>query len=112
MLFEHPDMTTSPETHSGKRWVDIVAFNAEKQERNVLARCTLHGDTVHCDGEDAVVERLRQGITQPDGKIVGPKDGESFLRALQNEFRSAYLFATEIQEEKATKGPPENQHNL
>lgn len=62
-----------------------------------VAVCRLEGGVVSCRGDEAIVEYLKQGVSDYSaseaGKKVTPADGEKFLEQLVNGFRSAYLMA-------------------
>jgi hypothetical protein len=81
------------------KWVDIVEFDAVSKKGNALVRATLEGGQVRLEGDDKLTSRLENGVFSPElGKMVKPADGEPFLKALGTEFRSAYLFATDVKE--------------
>jgi len=80
------------------KWVDIVAVDGEKMTGSVRARCILEGGKVRIEGDEAWVKKLNEGIAVGPNQKFTPEDGDGFLEALAREFRSAYLFATDVKE--------------
>lgn len=81
------------------KWVYLIEFDAIKREGRVAATCVLGDDhVVRCAGDEPLVAMLTAGIRGPENKPLTPADGLAFLEALPKEFRSAYLFATDVEE--------------
>ncbi len=81
------------------KWVDLVEFDAAARKGKVLVRATLEGGTVRLEGDPDLVARLEKGVNSwSEKKRMKPEDGEGFLKALGEEYRNAYLFATDVQE--------------
>jgi hypothetical protein len=86
------------------KWVDIVSFNAEKDAAKVVARCILEAGEIRFEGEDFIIDNIKTGVPSvSDAKLITPQDGEKFLKALSDQYRSAYLFATDVQSGDAVK---------
>ncbi len=81
------------------KWVHLVEFDAKERTGKAVATCILENDQVHCEGNTEIVAQLKDGVFSPfKNKKLTPEDGEAFLKALSVEFRSVYLFATDVQE--------------
>ncbi len=81
------------------KWVDLVEFDAAARKGKVLVRATLEGGTVRLEGDPDLVARLEKGVNSwSEKKRMKPEDGEGFLKALGEEYRNPYLFATDVQE--------------
>lgn len=110
MLKNHFEASEEPgkeRESSMKKWVDIMRVDAAKRESKVVARCILEGGKVRCEGNESFIKNLEnEGVfSLNEKKMVKPADGETFLRALGQEFKSAYLFATDVQEGEEVKEP-------
>lgn len=69
--------------------------------QQTIATCRLVGDQVVCEGDEATVAFMNEGIidyADPHGKNVLPADGLVFLEQLKNNFKSGYLNASDILE--------------
>ena len=79
--------------------VDIYQLKNENQQELVLT-CKLIDGVVECEGNQKLAYHLQnEGIkdfSTEDLTIIFPKDGLKFLEQLKNNFRSAYLSATDI----------------
>lgn len=82
------------------QWVDVSSFDPVSETTSVRVRFLLDGDVVRWEGDDALGSRLAaDGVSSTSlGRQTHPADGEAFLLALGEEFRSGYFFAGEIQE--------------
>ena len=83
-----------------KKFVEIVAFNAVDQTSKVLARAVFEDGAMHFEGEPEVIASLKKGFIGADGQLITPEEGVVFLEAIGQEYRSPYLYATEIKEEE------------
>lgn len=83
--------------------VKILKLNKDGTQKTI-AVCRLEGEMVTCTGdEDLVQDLMSNGITDYSSnppKKVFPKDGISFLRQLRHHFKSGYLNATAVLEDK------------
>ncbi|KKU12521.1 MAG: hypothetical protein UX17_C0047G0001 [Parcubacteria group bacterium GW2011_GWC2_45_7] len=85
-------------------FVEIIERTPKGGERRVV-RCTLGQDgVVRCVGEPRIAEQLNShGVTFLDPvsgaapRTFTCEDGERFLKALSMAYRTAYLYATNIQ---------------
>ncbi len=82
------------------KWVDLVQFDAATESGKALVRATFDGTAVRLEGDAAMTARLeKDGVfSVAEQRTVRPADGEVFLTALGEEYRNAYLFATDVRE--------------
>ncbi|MFZ6015451.1 MAG: hypothetical protein ACOYUZ_03795 [Patescibacteria group bacterium] len=74
--------------------VDLIKIDPASKEKIVVATCKLIGGRVEIIGEPNFVKILKQGVkTYPNQNIIMPNQGKVYLDAVQQQFRSAYLFA-------------------
>lgn len=89
------------------KWVDLIAFDQQQNKARVCVRCILVNGAVRFDGDAEVVAQLTSGIqTGPEERVL-PSQGEVFLVALTREYRSPYLFASDLNEGDATAASKE-----
>lgn len=91
--------SSSPEKEKKLQWVDLVSFDAVKQEGDLKVRCILEDGRVRFEGDEQIISDIQKGIPEyPSGTVITPADGLRFLNALGREFRSAYFFATDVRQ--------------
>lgn len=79
--------------------IEILRLKSSGSQE-VVAEFRLVGDKAVGEGDEKLIERLRQaGIldrsTDPPEKVF-PEDGERFLECLKDRFKSGYLVAMEL----------------
>lgn len=82
------------------QWIDISKFNPETKKAIALVRFVLDDGVVRWEGDASLGARVaHDGVFSSSlGRQVFPADGEAFLFGLGEEYRSAYFFASEVQE--------------
>ena len=84
------------------KYVHIIEMRLEGKSLSpvTVATAVLDGATVRIDGDSPVAKRLRERgvLSAAQGKHLTVDDGEAFLAALAEQFRSAYLLATGVLE--------------
>ncbi len=78
------------------KWVEIISYDATKNQSSVVVRCIFENGVIRYEGDASVIAQLEHGIPLFGGTVM-PGDGEKFLEAVRSGYRSAYLFASEIQ---------------
>jgi len=66
------------------------------ESQSVVVICRLLHDTVVCEGDKIIIEKLTNEGLLNDGKRIFPKDGMTFLKCLRFSFKSGYLCASDI----------------
>lgn len=82
------------------QWVDIGKFDPEKKGTTALVRFVLDAGQFRREGDAVLGEKISsEGVFSSSlGRQVFPADGEAFLYGLGEEYRSAYFFASDVQE--------------
>lgn len=77
-----------------------IAFKGKVPAPTTVATVVLDAGEVRIEGDSSVAKELRErgAPALAQGTVVTVADGEAFLRALPAHYRSAYLFATGVQE--------------
>jgi len=74
--------------------VDLKSHDAVSGEVKTLARCRLDGAVAVCEGPDALVQTLDEGVlSYAAERIVKPTDGVDFLDALLEVYRDPHFYA-------------------
>lgn len=85
------------------QWVDISQFDGQTRESKVRVRFILENGKIRWEGDKSVAESIANtGVySVVAGRTVTPEDGEAFLAGLGDEYRSAYLTASDVNEGSA-----------
>ena len=81
------------------KWVNLIAFNNETEETELVARCILEDGEMRFEGNSNLIVKLKAGFPSVGSREkLTPSDGEKFLEGLRKEYRSAYLLASDVLE--------------
>ena len=81
------------------KWVHIYKREFGSGQAKIAVTCVLRDGAIEMQGDEQIIARLKTGILVPSaGRELTPNDGERFLTALKNEYRSLKLVATDVQE--------------
>ncbi len=85
------------EKEANVKWVDLVEFDGAKGRGKVLVRAILDGGRVRFEGDAKLAAQLEKGVSSyTEQKRFMPEDGEQFLKAMGEEYRNGYLYATGV----------------
>jgi len=84
-------------------YVEIYKLQNDGSQK-VIATCRLVAGVVECEGDDVFLENLtKEGIHDyfsSEVNAIFPKDGIKFLEQLKFNFKSGYLNASEVKDDK------------
>lgn len=82
------------------QWVDIRQFDGHTRQAKVRVRFILEDGKIRWEGDKNIAETIvGTGVFSVSaGRTVTPSDGEAFLTGLGEEYRSAYISASDINE--------------